>query len=123
MSKLISNPTECGYRLQQQKGGFKSNQPICSHLETYGNKCNEPSVFPTNCPLPDGITVEQCRLRTKMADEIAKSEKPIVFKPKRRNRKDCVHNETPDVFGRLTCLRPWGTDDCIGVNCGFFKTK
>jgi hypothetical protein len=40
--------------------------------------------------------------------------------PKRRNRKDCVHHGT---VIHNSCTVPYLPHFCIGVNCGFFKTK
>ena len=149
MNKLISNPTECGYRMHHRVCDF-----ICGKVSGETMLiCDDKTKFPTNCPLQDGMTHEQWLEQQKpniihirslpyshkcikchliFRDGIVHlSRKDCIcptclgkdVKPKRRNRKDCVcHVDRYDSQGRCTSYKRFDRL-CKGVNCGYFKSK
>lgn len=46
MNKIISNPTECGYRIHEQ------SHWVCNNPNTDGTICINEHSFPGYCPLP-----------------------------------------------------------------------
>ena len=118
MSKLISNPTECGYR------NFKYTRlgifigVMCK--KNINLSCSNNKKFPTTCPLQDGKTHEQ----------FIEDMKPNIIhvgyaglSKKRRNRKDCIHYQTCNKCLPGCSNRSVERRYCIGVNCGHFETK
>jgi hypothetical protein len=104
MGKLISSPIECGWR---------NNAPIiysCVHPGGPGTCVTR--VFPTNCPLQDGMSYDEHLKRVlELGSKKQTLKQSLGIKPKRRNRKNCIHK------GSLGCI------PCKGVNCGQFKPK
>jgi hypothetical protein len=115
MSKLIINPNECGYRSQiLTRLGLPSGIYVCEHKTQVAGEllCNKSSEFPPRCPLKDGMPI------------ITKSEHMIITdesKPKRRNRKNCLHSYVWKNENIFRCS--WNYvkyPNCQGVNCGFY---
>jgi hypothetical protein len=144
MSKLISNPTECGFHICHEAACSHPSKPDRT-IRNWGN-CKSDIEFPTDCPLQEGQpipkTIEeliQLAKKEGLLTDIypwSKDKATIelknktVDKPKRRNRqpiakrnrKDCIHYDRN--FVELTCDRYKNLlEECTGVNCGYFKTK
>ena len=134
MSKLISNPTECGYCNIEEN----YRDIVCKHPKNAGGDCFG-FTFPDTCPLQDGITIEQCKESPiEMVDRLLKSGTQTIreshsheilvvrrkSKPKRRNRRNCIHHRIPIGSRSLSCRsKDRISPNCIGVNCGYFKSK
>lgn len=138
MNKLISNPTECGYRKQLfTRLGFPFGYG-CTHKEkekVFG-VCNFTDVFPKLCPLQNGTSIANYFLKSAEAlqnmMEYELKRIALVNGKKaylKRNRKDCIsHRYVSNIKkGRCTCVvRNIGLINyptCKGVTCGDFKTK
>jgi hypothetical protein len=109
MNKLISKPTECGYRKQLFTRLGLPFGITCTHKD--GDRaCNHKEKFPINCPLSNGMTRKQW----------LEQQKPniihIKHKLKRRNRKNCVYYNY-----KAMCLREKLGVYCCGVTCGNFE--
>lgn len=133
MSKLISNPSECGYF-----GIIGHKCKNIDHPQRRNNlgrvlltlPCCNIDKFPTNCPLPNGMTKEQFKEKQKPnivhVESCGKTRKRVYS---RRNRKNCTHW----INGTMSTNRCSEEDFrkpgsivypiCIGVTCGRFKTK
>lgn len=108
LMKLIASPTECGYC--DISPNFRAD--ICRHPKTPLLKCL-PDKFPDFCPLQDGEPSERYYGGVRGGANTPKD------KPKRRNRKDCIHIEKHNG-----CSAPFkDTFHCEGVNCGHFEPK
>lgn len=122
MSKLISNPRECGFR--RKRAPLESphiiTRFVCMNSNGTGN-CDYRATgeFPTNCPLQDGEPSERYYGGVRSGANTPKD------KPKRRNRKparsrkDCIHIEEHNGCSAPFVDRYY----CIGVNCGRFEPK
>lgn len=112
MSKLIETPSECGYY-------GRGNHPrvYCGHPKRKGGTiCNTPYGFPNECPLQDGVTINDAYKQVaENAQEVAVSTVKRINKIKRRNRRNCVH------YNRGNCRNiKLITIKCQGVNCGHY---
>jgi len=103
--KLINNTRECGYKVLVHVGCN------CTHPEGLRISCHY-DAFPFSCPLQDGI------IRTRR-NRWRDGEMTVTI-PKRRNRKDCRYYDKKGIY---SCNEPDAPLDCIGVTCGYFKTK
>jgi len=125
MSKLISNPTECGYNNEV------CGKHFCDHPSCKLRHCTWTKEFPTACPLQDGFTRLDLLAVVKTAPIMNKIESDIIndlLKPKkRRNRKDCEYGYYVNVVNLKHLLhckhKSISYPHCQGVNCGHFKTK
>ena len=122
MSKLISNPFECGY--VDQEPNYRDD--ICKHPKNAGGQCpGSMTEFPTHCPLPEGYPKEQ--LNDEQLFPKCTHHKHTYYKNgkrvyPRRNRKDCIYHILKyDKYGRCDNRNRLKTL-CSGVNCGDFKT-
>lgn len=66
IGKLISVPTECGYRCSTRMGTTAGDYSTswCGHFTWPTNRtylCNDHTTFPHNCPLQNAIAIEQMR--------------------------------------------------------------
>jgi hypothetical protein len=124
MSKLISNPTECGWRRQSlTRLGLPTGIYVCYHKsrKVKALYCSKPIEFPTTCPLQTGYSIKQI-----IKDHPLMTER--LTKPKRRNRKDCKYIDPANVIFRINRCKVRGADSkeaigCTGVTCGYFETK
>lgn len=137
MSKLISNPLECGHRGSIFHPTHLPISARCKHKDG-PSVCNVAKEFPTNCPLQDGqpipktteelIEMTQKELKQRVRSIIVAKEKELGIKPKRRNHKDCKYYHLPlsfldDIKGHKCRCAGKSNLFCIGVNCGSFKTR
>lgn len=114
MSKLISNPTECGYLGKSHFKCYHPLMPIPKGVLVDRFQCNT-DTFPIKCPLQAGIPIPK---DSKELAQLLPSLLSYKDKPKRRNRKDCINYET------FSCqISSSSHPPCLGVTCGCFKTK
>ena len=146
MNKLISNPTECGYRVQAfTRLGLPTGIYGCKHHSFIAGTqpCISGKIFPINCPLQDGMTYEQFLKQQKpkivhvrnntykeeLSDgsglaQLRHDAEQLSIKPKRRNRKDCIYFRNTIVFsGQCAVTKSMYFPKCKGVNCGFFTKQ
>ncbi|MBE3085866.1 MAG: hypothetical protein IMZ64_06580 [Bacteroidetes bacterium] len=107
MSKLITNPFECGYSNIEEN----YREGVCKHPKNLCANCPGPE-FPANCPLQDGVIDQQS---DKKVGELITS----LLKTKRRSKKDCINYS----IKAKCCSKPGVPYTCKGINCGHFEPK
>jgi hypothetical protein len=95
MSKIISNPFECGLRKPLKRYPLDRTS---GHICKDGKVCALPHKFPTNCPLQDGIK------RYETFKEVLKVAKKI-----------CLEETGMSLIDRLTLTKP-GTLKVVVIN-------
>ena len=129
MLKLIESPDECAHR---SLNVFSYN---CEHHRGYCVRCNDPNVFPIECPLQTGMSAITVSL---IADNFIQPDEQTVGNyfnytenlPKRTtDRRDrCTHHTwfkdvVSDSSSHKCLCRKRSESECIGVDCGYYTTE